>query len=653
MKREVKATERLTAVQEKERLDRERARLAAENTEKVLGCDVCGNVTFGSERARVSHFLTKTHLEAAEQHERRLVEQVEGCDVCGNERFRSESVRAAHLLTKSHLDAAERAERREQRRLGHRVQGRTNKARAAREERPAILSMEDYAVVGRESSDRPQFHRVGRAFPKRQVPVSTPSPSEPISETPQGGAQSPAALTLEAAPPTTTCSDVSRQTAPLMTPQLGDPVPEAPTDESTGQDASDTALEVPKGPTLVIESAPGPSDRAMIVAETAARSMDRAGEVDGYSDAPQDDFVTYLLSRFSEPQKRMFAESYGVYMREDMRNKHCIDLDLAFEWLGYRRKDAAVRLLMNIGLVEGQDFYKTNRNGTPLNCGPGECFDTAVKYYLTPRAFKKLLMRARTAQGDAATDYFLEIEDALLAYNTLKRTHTGVSQFDSSAKARRNGLRLRSVTDSINTHVSGLYFGVPERTWALLKPLNPSYSPSLLAVERAEMTVIKFGMKRGDTDRTEQHCTAFQGFYLLDHVPTEHMAEVEDLLKAWLRNEGLLFEGLHENRRSRDTELTVVVTQADYERVVERTLLLIRQVDDKKRRLLGVGETAREEEARARQEEAKAVQEAERSKQMAEKTAQDQMALQMAQIELEKLKLARGVKRNCGAGMAG
>ncbi len=97
----------------------------------------------------------------------------------------------------------------------------------------------------------------------------------------------------------------------------------------------------------------------------------------------------------------------------------------------------------------------------------------------------------------------------------------------------------------------------------------------------------------------------------------------------------------------------MVVTQADYERVVERTLLLIRQVDDKKRRLLGVGETAREEEARARQEEAKAVQEAERSKQMAEKTAQDQMALQMAQIELEKLKLARGVKRNCGAGMAG
>ncbi|CAL5226252.1 g9097 [Coccomyxa viridis] len=575
-------------------------------------------------------------------------EGVEGCALCDRERFRSETARAAHFLTKSHLDAAERAERREQRRLGHRVQGRAHAARAAREERPAILRMEDYAVEGTEGNDRPQLHRVGRAFPKRQVPAPTPQSSELISEVPQGGALSPTALTPGAATPTTTCSDVPRQTAPVTDPQLGVQVPEAPPDGSTGHDASDAAPEVPKGPTLVIESAPGPSERVMIVAETAARSMDRAGEVDGCFDAPQDDFVTYLLSRFSEPQKRMFAESYGVYMREDMRNKHCIDLDLAFEWLGYRRKDAAVRLLMNIGLVEGQDFRKTDRNGAPLNCGPGECFDTAVKYYLTPRAFKKLLMRARTAQGDAATDYFLKIEDALLAYNTLKRTNAGVSQFDSSAKARRNGLRLRSVTDSINTHVSELYFGVPERTWAMLKPLNPRYSPSLLAVERAERTVIKFGMKRGDTDRTKQHCTAFQGFYLLDHVPTEHMAEVEDLLKAWLRNEGLLFEGLHENRRSRDTELTVVVTQADYARVVERTLVLIKQVDDKKRRLLGVGECTREEEARAEQEKARAEQEKakadqEKSKavQMTETTAQLAFQTRLAEIELVKLGLLR------------
>ena len=615
--------------------------------EDLSGCEICKIESFSSMIAKTTHFDSKNHLAAvgiqerrdarrarlaweAEAREQAISEQVEGCDLCGNEGFKNEAARAAHLLTKRHLDAAERAERREQRRLGHRVQGRTNKARAAREERPAILSMEDYAVVGREGSDRPQFHRVGRAFPKRQVPAPTPQTSESISEVPQGSALSPTALTPEAATPTTTCSDVPRQTAPIAAPR---PVPEVPTDESTGQDAADAAPEVsnvtaPESPALVIESAQGPSNTSMIVAETATRSMKRAGEVNGHSDAPQDDFVTYLLSRFSEPQKRMFAESYGVYVREDMRNKYCIDLDLAFEWLGYRRKDKAVELLKR-NLIEGQDFAFPRIRDCANWTQNGRKTD---KYMLTPRGFKKLLMRARTEQGDAAIDYFLEIEDALLAYNTLKRTNAGVSQFDSSAKARRNGLRLRSVTDSINTHVSGLYFGVPERTWAMLKPLNPSYSPSLLAVERAEMTVIKFGMKRGDTDRTEQHCTTFQGFYLLDHVPTEHMAEVEDLLKAWLRNEGLLFEGVHENRKARDTELTVVVTQADYARVVERTLLLIKQVDDKKRRLLGVGECAREEEARAEQEKAKAVQMA--------------LAVRMAEIELEKMRLS---VRNSGS----
>ena len=375
--------------------------------EDLSGCEICKIESFSSMIAKTTHFDSKNHLAAvgiqerrdarrarlaweAEARERAISEQVEGCDLCGNEGFKNEAARAAHLLTKRHLDAAERAERREHRRLGHRVQGRTNKARAAREERPAILRMEDYAVGGSEGSDRPQLHRVGRAFPRRQVPVSTPSPSEPISETPQGSPQSPTALTLEAAPPTTSSSDVPRQTTPVTDPQLGDPVPEAPTDGFTGQVASDAA------PTLVIESAPGPIDTSMIVAETAARSMDRAGEVDGYSDAPQDDFVTYLLSRFSEPQKRMFAESYGLYMREDMRNKHCIDLDQATGWMGFTRKDTAVAHVKKN--LQPED-YRTVQDNPPTLTGTHRSFHTAVKYYLTPRAFKKVLMRARTAQG--------------------------------------------------------------------------------------------------------------------------------------------------------------------------------------------------------------------------------------------------------------
>ena len=238
--------------------------------EDLSGCEICKIESFSSMIAKTTHFDSKNHLAAvsiqerrdarrarlageAEARERAISEQVEGCDLCGNEGFKNEAARAAHLLTKRHLDAAERAERREQRRLGHRVRGRTNKTRAAREERPAILRMEDYAVEGTEGSDRPQLHRVGRAFPRRQIPAPTPPSNEPISETPQGSALSPTALTPEAATPTTTCSYTPHRTAPLTSPQLGDPVPEVPMDESTGQDASDAAPEVPRGPTLVIE----------------------------------------------------------------------------------------------------------------------------------------------------------------------------------------------------------------------------------------------------------------------------------------------------------------------------------------------------------------------------------------------------------------
>ncbi|CAL5225031.1 g7809 [Coccomyxa viridis] len=514
----------------------EESRLYGCNPEEELAmrskCQCCEAGPWETADEMRAHFHDSAHIsrETAEEQQRLQQEREEigGCDICGNEGFRSQAAKASHQLTKSHLEAVERAERREQRRLGHRVQGRTHEARAPREAQPASLRMEDYTAVGTEGRDRPLLHMVGRA--RRGVP------NESISDAPQSSG---------------------------LTPEVA--IPEAAETFATREDAAS-----------VIESAPGPSERGMIVAVTTARLVDRPRDGEGYSDDhPRDDFVTYLRSRFSDPQKRMFAESYGVYMRKDMRNSFCIDLDEAFEWLGYRRKDAAVRLLTKIGLVKGQEFQKSSRNGPPPSGGPGESFDIAVKYRLTPRAFKKLLMRARTEQGDAASDYFLDIEEALLAYNTLRRTSGAVSQFDSTARARRNGLGLRSVTDSIDTHRQGVYFGVPERTWAMLKPLNPTYSPSLLTVDRSEMTVIKFGMKRGDTDRVGDHTKAFKGFYLLDHVPTEYMAEVEDLLKVWLRNEGLLFEATHEHKNGRDTELIVVTTQADYTRVVERTQLLV------------------------------------------------------------------------------
>ena len=394
--------------------------------EGLSGCEACEIGSFRTEAARTFHFKSKKRLDAAGIKERRdarkarvaaeaeakaISKQVEGCDLCGTEMFRSEAVRAAHLQTKGHLEAVERKERREQRRMGHSVRGRTCKAKGARVDSGADRPVEDFSAVGSDGMARPVFHRVGRAFPKRQA--LTPSPSSAVAAS-------------------ETLSEADQEGAPLEGASLkAPPQPIAP--DFTDPDASQSSSPAPE--------ASGPESKDPVV-DPASTSAGTAPNV-----------VTHTAD--------------------------------------------------------------------------------------------------------------------------LPRVLTTVSQFDSSAKARRNGLGLRSVTDSINTHVSGLYFGVPERTWAMLKPLNPSYSPSLLAVERSEMTVIKFGMKRGDTDRIKQHCTAFQGFYLLDHVPTEYMAEVEDLLKVWLKNEGLLFEGLHKNRNSRDTELTVVVTQADYAKVVERTLLLL------------------------------------------------------------------------------
>ncbi len=118
----------------------------------------------------------------AEARDKAISEQVEGCDLCGTEMFKSQAVRAAHLQTKGHLQAVEREERREQRRMGHSVRGRTCKAKGARVDSGADRPVEDFSAVGSDGVARPVFHRVGRAFPKRQAQTPSIAPSAAASE---------------------------------------------------------------------------------------------------------------------------------------------------------------------------------------------------------------------------------------------------------------------------------------------------------------------------------------------------------------------------------------------------------------------------------------------------------------------------------------
>jgi phage anti-repressor protein len=84
-----------------------------------------------------------------------------------------------------------------------------------------------------------------------------------------------------------------------------------------------------------------------------------------------------------------------------------IDLDEAYKWIGYTRKDSAVDTLKS-NFEEGIDFSGLNRK-SPQGGRPGH------SYQLTIDAFKCLAMMANTEKGKEVRQYFLECERELKA----------------------------------------------------------------------------------------------------------------------------------------------------------------------------------------------------------------------------------------------
>jgi phage anti-repressor protein len=97
-----------------------------------------------------------------------------------------------------------------------------------------------------------------------------------------------------------------------------------------------------------------------------------------------------------------------------------VDLDDAWRWLGYSRKDAALRKLTshfeeNTDYIKGSvayDLHRSVEHEQPV----GFTHSSATipdKYYLTVECFKHLAMLAETDQGREVRKYFIECERTL------------------------------------------------------------------------------------------------------------------------------------------------------------------------------------------------------------------------------------------------
>ena len=70
----------------------------------------------------------------------------------------------------------------------------------------------------------------------------------------------------------------------------------------------------------------------------------------------RDDFLAKLAAEFTTDEQRVFADHFTAYLAYiHAPDAFVVDLDEAVEWLGFSRRDAAVRIV-RAKFVEGVDF---------------------------------------------------------------------------------------------------------------------------------------------------------------------------------------------------------------------------------------------------------------------------------------------------------
>lgn len=86
-----------------------------------------------------------------------------------------------------------------------------------------------------------------------------------------------------------------------------------------------------------------------------------------------------------------------------------VSFDLAWEWIGYSRKDSAKRALLEAGFIENEDLH-INVEPTTTGISGIRGGDVNENISLTIECFKMWAMMSKTSQGRQVREYFIECE---------------------------------------------------------------------------------------------------------------------------------------------------------------------------------------------------------------------------------------------------
>jgi len=138
------------------------------------------------------------------------------------------------------------------------------------------------------------------------------------------------------------------------------------------------------------------------------------------------ELASLLNNELNSSEQQIFLQNFKHFLEHDQENDHVIDLDFAFKWLGFTRRDNTKRLLDKHFAIE-IDYIVVNEKTVLLlqkeeqkKIGDDRGGHNKEIIMMTPNTFKELCILANTEKGKEVRRYYIKMEAIVSKYFKVK-----------------------------------------------------------------------------------------------------------------------------------------------------------------------------------------------------------------------------------------
>jgi hypothetical protein len=283
---------------------------------------------------------------------------------------------------------------------------------------------------------------------------------------------------------------------------------------------------------------------------------------------PDNGLLARLEQEFTTDEQRLFLLSFRAYLQRSPGD-FVVDLDAVWEWMGFTEKGTAKKLLSK-HFVAGTDYHSDQGSSADLawsrtqaRSGRQHGGHNRQRILMSVRTFKKLCMLAKTSKADTVRDYYLSMEEVLMAHLKEREAESVVqlAELNSSSATHRLQLEL-ALADSVAAQRS-------ERSRALVDGFDYTrltYMMHLMTFPDGSM-LVKVGITREEAGIRQRlsYVSTYFGLKatVLDVYPCEKNYAFEQAVLAHPKVEPYMYTTLI-NNKNKSTETFLLPSPSLY-----------------------------------------------------------------------------------------